>query len=530
MKNNSSKTSLFGTLRKAFALAFEAHNQQIPSDELVEKAQEAAMTRRKFLSNTGKAALTTGLVGLTTEGVLGRMITTQVKPRIVIVGGGMAGLSALHTLKKAGLTATVYESSGRTSGRIFTVQKAMGEGTWAEFGAEFIDTNHADMWALAKEFNLELIDYAQASETKLEAEAFFFEGKHRTLKEVVAEFSKFAPQMKKDMDSLPESIDHQTKDPVAIKFDNMSISEYLPSIGATGWIKTFIEVAYESEYGLSPALQSSLNLLLLISPDTADGHLALFGDSDERYKTRGGNQSIPDSIAKKYPSDIMLNHTLVSIRSVGTGFMLYFDKVKNPVPTDYVIMTVPFTRLREVDLRISMPQIKWDVINKLGYGTNSKLMIGMQNHFWRQQGFGGLVYADNGIPNGWDNAQLQTADSQAAGLSILFGGKSGVEVGNGSVESQRNIYLPKWEQIYKGATKAHNGKLARMVWPTYPHNKGSYICYTTGQYTTLSGAEVMPVGNMLFAGEHCGGDFAGFMNGAAQSGREAAEVIIKKLK
>jgi monoamine oxidase len=39
----------------------------------------------------------------------------------------------------------------------------------------------------------------------------------------------------------------------------------------------------------------------------------------------------------------------------------------------------------------------------------------------------------------------------------------------------------------------------------------------------------MPVGNILFAGEHCGGAYAGFMNGAAQSGREAAEMILSRL-
>jgi monoamine oxidase len=41
---------------------------------------------------------------------------------------------------------------------------------------------------------------------------------------------------------------------------------------------------------------------------------------------------------------------------------------------------------------------------------------------------------------------------------------------------------------------------------------------------------VLPVGNVYFAGEHCGGDFSGFMNGAALSGREAAEAIVEKVK
>ena len=154
----------------------------------------------------------------------------------------------------------------------------------------------------------------------------------------------------------------------------------------------------------------------------------------------------------------------------------------------------------------------------------------MNGHIWRTQGYTGLCYSDNGVPNGWDNAQLQTAGNGNAGLSILFGGPGGLQVGAASPQHQKDKYLPLWEKIYPGVTAAFNGKVSRMDWPTYPHNLGSYVCPTLGQYTSISGAEQMPVGNIFFAGEHCGGEFAGFMNGAAQSGRVAAEAVMAKVK
>ena len=196
---------------------------------------------------------------------------------------------------------------------------------------------------------------------------------------------------------------------------------------------------------------------------------------------------------------------------------------------DFVILALPFTRLRRVDIGLAMPQVKWDCIHKMSYGMNAKLMLGMKSHFWRKQGYTGLVYSDNGVANGWDNAQLQTNTDAAAGLSILFGGQSCHEVGKGSPESQKNIYLPKWNQIFNGATEQFNGKTARMNWAAYPFTKGSYICPTVGQKTAFLGAETMPIGHVFFAGEHCGGDFSGFMNGAAMSGRVAAENILLKI-
>jgi monoamine oxidase len=521
-----SKTPLFGTLRKAFQMALAAERQQTSALEIVQRDEEARRSRRRFLQNTGKVALAGSLAPQLVLPAFRRALA----PRIAIVGGGIAGLSALHYLNKAGLEATIYESSNRIGGRIFSVTDAMGPHTWTEFGGEFIDTNHADMWRLIETFKLESIDYAQESEAKLIKEAFFFNNQHYSLAQVVEEFRKIAPRMQADIDKLDDNVSYQAKNKFVKKFDRTNLSEYLEQIGATGWMKRLIEVAYESEYGLSPEVQSSLNLLLLISTETPDGHWEVFGESDERYKIRNGNQKITDAMAERYATYLETGLALESIRPRGSAYALHFAGMSDPVVADYVVLTIPFTVMRRIEVKLDMPKVKRQCINELGYGSNAKLMIGMKRHFWREQGYTGLAYSDNGIPNGWDNAQLQTADQETAGLSILFGGRRGTNVGHGTQEQQKDKYLNLWEQIFPGAKAAFNGKIARMDWPTYPHALGSYICPTVGQYTTIGGAEQMPLGNVFFAGEHCGGDFAGFMNGAAQSGREAAEAIVASIK
>ncbi len=525
-----SKTPLFNTIRKAFGMALAAERRKSSAEEIVQRSEEFRRSRRKFLENMGKTALVGSLAPKLILPKAGNFYSRALAPRIAIVGGGMAGLNALHYLKKSGLDATIYESSNRTGGRIFTVTDAMGPGTWTEFGGEFIDTNHADMWRLAEEFDLERIDYAQASEEKLAQEAFFFNGQHYSLAQVVEEFRGFAPRMQADMDKMDDEVSYKAENPFVKKFDHISLSRYLEQIGASGWIKRLIESAYESEYGLSPQVQSSLNLLILITTDTSKGELDLFGISDERYKLRNGNQQIPNALAKRYTNHLEMGRALQAIRTKGNAYELVFSGMSVPVVADYVIITIPFSILRKLDVKLEMPKVKRKCINELGYGTNAKLMIGTKRHLWREQGYTGLVYSDNGITNGWDNAQLQTPDNQSAGLSILFGGKRGINVGHGTPEQQKDKYLKLWEQIYPGATAAYNGKTARMHWPSYPHALGSYICPTVGQYTSIYGAEQMPLGNVFFAGEHCGGDFAGFMNGAAQSGREAAEAVLLKVK
>jgi len=519
------KTPLFAFLRKAFAMAKKANSTQASSGEIVQKSEEISLSRRKFLQTSGKVMLIGSIAPQAFMPMLGKR-----SPKIAIIGGGMAGLNALHTLKKAGLDATVYEASTRTGGRMFTVKGVMGEGTWTEFGGEFIDTSHLEMHRLREEFGLELIDTAAGSEASLTKEAFFFDNRHYSLTEVVEAFRGFSDKLQADIDKLPDEISYRTTDPETIRFDRMNLSEYLESIGVSGWMKKLLEAAYEAEYGLSPEEQSAVNLLFLISADTEGGHFDIFGESDERYKIKGGNQSIPDAIANKYPGNIQPGRSLEMIDRRFTHFRLKFSGMKEEVRADYVIMTIPFAKLREVEMRVNLPRIKEECINTIGFGTNSKVMMAFRRHYWREKGFLGFTYSDNGIQTGWDNAQLQTADDKAAGYSILLGGTAGVAVGQRPGFDQSEVYLPKIEQVFPGASQHYAGKTALMHWPSHPFTLGSYVCYRPGQYTSIAGAEAEPVGDLFFAGEHCGGDFAGFMNGAAQSGRDAAEAVIRKIR
>jgi monoamine oxidase len=69
-------------------------------------------------------------------------------------------------------------------------------------------------------------------------------------------------------------------------------------------------------------------------------------------------------------------------------------------------------------------------------------------------------------------------------------------------------------------------------WPSNPHTLGSYTCYLPGQFTTIAGLEGQPAGNLFFAGEHANSFYVwqGFMEGAALSGIDAADAILRAAK
>lgn len=68
-----------------------------------------------------------------------------------------------------------------------------------------------------------------------------------------------------------------------------------------------------------------------------------------------------------------------------------------------------------------------------------------------------------------------------------------------------------------------------MHWPTNPWVLGSYACFLPGQWTTVRGAIGDSVGNLHFAGEHCGFDNQGFMEGGCETGEWAATAVLRGL-
>ncbi|MFN8282263.1 MAG: NAD(P)/FAD-dependent oxidoreductase [Chitinophagales bacterium] len=530
MKNP--KTPFMRMLRKLANVHQISKETGIPEIELM-NPEHPIYTRRNFLETTAKAGIAVSVLGsipfmiscktstdktdnTTTEQ---KPVLTNKKYSIAIIGGGIAGLLACHTLKKSGIASTVYEASNRTGGRMLSAQNAMGAGLVTEFGGEYLDTTHVLMFELMKEFGLETLD-TLPSLNGLVIDDIFIEGKHHTLAETIKEFNKISKKIAADLEKIGDNYEVGS---YADTLDKKSIDEYLVSIGCTGWFKKFIQVAYTSEFGCSSAELSSLNLITFIDTDTSKGEFKYFGDSDERYKVKGGNQQVVDKLAYANKDSILKEHKLTKVAKEGNAYKLTFENGKEAV-ADYVIMTIPFTLLRDVELAIDMPVEKKNAIAKLSYGTNAKMMFGMNKRLWRDTGFGGYLFNET-IQNGWDNSLAQLDNKGYGGYTVFLGGAEGTNMN----KDQYDKYLSALDKAYPGAKAAHNGKKAIMHWPTQPFVKGSYACFKKGDIINVMPHIATPVDNMYFAGEHCSVDFQGFMEGGAETGKKAAEEILKKI-
>ncbi len=536
------RSPLINALRKAFFIAKQSEKtNSTPADELIEKLAQSKVQRRQFIGDMMKTGIVISAAGILNACKKAVDVTpvaqfpspmpnlSQSQPKIVIIGAGMAGLNCAYQLKKAGRFSTIYEGSKRIGGRIFSKSNILASDIYMELGGEFIDTGHQDMLQLCSEFGLSLLDTRTAVEAKFARDSFYIDGRFYLEDEVIKAFLPYASRINADINSLPNVITYDNHDQTSARFDRMSVEEYLDSIGMSGFIRKGIETAYLTEYGLDTDIQSAINFLYLFNPDTSNG-FEIFGLSDERYKIQGGNQSLTDKIYGQVKDQVYTENVLIKIKQTTAGYTLYLLNANNSVTTvsaDIVICTVPFSVLRNVELEIALPKWKSDAIKNLGYGTNSKLLLGFNSRVWRGYGQSGYVFTNNVIQNGWDNSWAQPGKN--GGFTVFQGGNEGLQLGNGTPESQAPKFIGQLEKMWPGCKKAFNGNVKRMHWPTYPFTHGSYSCYKIGQYTSIRGAERKPIGNLHFAGEHCSLNFQGYMNGAAETGRMAAEEILTKI-
>jgi monoamine oxidase len=433
----------------------------------------------------------------------------------------MGGLSAGLHLKDNGIEAQIYEGSPRVGGRVLTARNLLGEGITTEIGAEFIDSTHSDLLRLAKRFGLSLNDIQAPAERGLCEAAWYFGNTLFTDEQVIAELKPLVSRLARDARAL--------KGGSFTRLDRMSLGEYLEAIGCRGWLRALIEVAYVTEYGLDPGEQSSLNLIYRIGTDLRDG-FKVYGESDERYRILGGNQQVPDAVHRELERQVHLGHRLLALRQNTTGgYTVTFSKGPDnnvDVEADAVIIAIPFTILRQVELKIPMPAAKKRAIAELGYGTNVKIFAGYTKAVWRDAKQSGNGFTDLDWQTCWDNSRGQ--GKAVAGVTYYLGGKPGAAAESLDLGEFLGKSMGSLESVFPGLRNAWTGKHSRMFWPGQPFVRASYSCYKPGQWKDVRGQEASPVGNVFFAGEHCSLLNQGYMDGAAETGRKAAEAILKR--
>jgi monoamine oxidase len=487
------------------------------------------LTRRRLLRDAGVAGL-----ALAGAGSLARVARAVAAPRIVVVGAGLAGLTAAYRLKQAGYLVQVYEASDRLGGRCWTIRGAFAEGQIAEHGGELIDQGHTALRQLAAELGLKLDNLLQGELNGTEP-TYYFDGKPYPHAQAIDDLKAIWQKLHSDLSAASYPTLYNLSTERGRQLDRMSIIDWIEESvpgGMASPLGQLLDVAYTIEYGADSDVQSSLNLLYLLGY-RGQGQLRIFGASNEKYRVVGGNDQVPTLLAQRLTGQVTSGSALVAIRRRSDGaYTLCFDEgsASRTITADRVVLALPFSILRSaVDIsKAGFSARKLTAIREQGMGTNSKLHVQFKTRHWNALGSNGETYADTGYQNTWE---VTRAQSGRAGILVDYtGGAIGASFGSGTAASRVPKFLGQIEPVLPGIGAQWNGRATLDHWTSNPWTKGSYSYWKVGQYTKFAGAEREREGNCHFAGEHTSIDFQGYLNGAVETGERAAGEILADLK
>jgi len=493
------------------------------ADEAVERIEAARWGRRRFLKTAVAAA-----AGATVMPVFKTAARGPQAANVVIIGAGTAGLVCAYRLQQRGIAARVIEASSRVGGRMFSLRNFFPDNQLTELGGEYIDSEHKTMRSLVEELGLKLNDLG--GENPDGEHTYFFNNERlRFDAKFIDQFRPVAKAVAADLKLMKVDGDISYESPHALEVDRLSIPEWFEKRGISGLPTAVLRAAYVGEYGLEIDQQSALNLLLTMGDKTPPDEFRIFGPSDERFHIAQGNDSVPTRLAERLKQPSEFGTRLEAISSDGSGFKLALrtDSTTIEAKADIVVLALPFTILRQLDVRVKLPEAKRKAIRELGYGTNAKLIASFSRRVWEESHSTGYTFTDLEFQCCWETSRGQPGAH--AILTNFAGGNLGLHLNDGDVQDRAAKFASQAERIYPGAVDAFTKKAVRQHWPSSPFVLGSYTCYKPGQYTTLANSVATPVGNLFFAGEHTSAEFNGYMEGAAESGERAAKEVLTRI-
>jgi monoamine oxidase len=441
-------------------------------------------------------------------------------PRIAIVGAGLAGLTCAYRLRQRGIEATVYEAHAeRVGGRCWTA-RGFAAGQTAEHGGEFIDSAHKRIRALAAELGLTLDDLEAAQRKRPGLHPrLFLAGRPRHFDAVYRDQHLLAERALADARRIRDfRWDRHTR--AARELDQRSAADWLDAAlphRSHRLLRAAVEQFMAEEYGLDVGRLSAISMLMAFGP---------FGvESDERFHVRGGNDQLAWGMAERLPAGaLQLDRPLTALRKRGSGYALSFAGTPAEARADVVVLCLPFTALRRVDLDgAGLGARKCRCIEELGMGTNAKLLLQFRRHLSHYDRWNGEFYDED-----VDTWCSSTDERGRPGLLTVFSGGSygAAQRGTGphapAPPARAHAALAKLDRAVPGIAAGFDGRAWLDHWASDPWTHGSYAAFEPGQYTRYWGFAGRPEGRLLFGGEHTSLSAQGFLEGAVRSGERCA--------
>jgi monoamine oxidase len=438
--------------------------------------------------------------------------------RVVVVGAGLAGLTAALDLRGAGWDVVVLEARDRVGGRVLTARDSFGGGQIAELGGESIDDNHHAIRALVAEYGLRT---AARPPGRDERATIFRRGRRRTAAQYV---SQRGGKVLEDYDRYYESIDRLGENvddpsrpeatPHATRFDRRSLADHLDALDLVPEARWVVEREETAEYAIDPRHLSLLFVMqqAAVVADVPDS-------AAETMRIAEGNDALPHAMAVALGDAVRLGAPVTRIdRSAGSVSVHTRD---TSFTGAHVVLAVPPPVARRIEFRPGLPAAVRSALAAVDLGPAVKVLQQYPERFWRAGGASGVLVTDQPFALGWD--ATDSVPGPEGILTTFTTGRRGTAFARLDAATRTRLVNRQLVRMF-GPVAASPTATATEAWPDERYTRGGYAYFSPGRFLSTWPVLHAAHGRLHFAGEHTE-TLAGYMESAARSGHRVARRI-----
>ncbi len=441
---------------------------------------------------------------------------------VVIVGAGLAGLSAARALVAAGVEPLVLEARDRVGGR--TLNEPIGDGKVVEVGGQWIGPTQDKLAALARELGVDTFATHGAGEN-----VFEYGGKVRRYRGTIPKLNPAAladvgqglARLNRMARAVPVDAPWQAEH--AQRWDAITFATWMRRNMPTRAGRELMTLAIEGVWAADPSDPSLLHVLFYIA---SAGSLDLLLDTDggaQQDRFVGGSQLVSLRMAEELGAERIVLGAPVRAIDHGDGVTVRADG-DVVARARRVIVAIPPTLCARIAWTPQLSAQRDGLTQRMAQGSVVKCMAVYDEPFWRADGLSGQgtsvtgpakVLFDNSPPDGSPGVMLAFLEGRAAR-----------RYQDAPEAERRGAVLGSIARLF-GPRAMRPERYLDKVWGADEFSRGCYGGYLPpGGWTDYGPALRAPIGAIHWAGAETAEQWCGYMEGAVASGQRAAREVL----